>query len=104
MGGSDHNTGTAEICTGDLVNDLCSFAASVDIQGDVFGTWGNFDAVVIGLPRPVIECLIALPFLLLEPLANFVLANSQWVSFGESGMFPFGTCTFEWVIHVVLIL
>ena len=76
MGGSDHNTGTAGMCTGDLVNGWCSFAASVDTQGDVLGTQGNFDIVDIGLPIPVIECLIALPFLILEPLANLVLANS----------------------------
>ena len=35
MGGVNHNTGTAGMCTGDLVNCWCSFAASVDTQGDV---------------------------------------------------------------------
>ena len=75
MGGGNHNTGTAGMCTGDLVNGWCSFADSVDTQGDVMGTWGNFDIVDIGLPIFVIEWLIALPFLILEPLANLVLAN-----------------------------
>ena len=76
MGGSDCNTGTAGICTGDLVNGWCSFAASVDTQGDVFGTWGNSDIVDVGIPIPVTECLIDLPFLILEPLSNLVLENS----------------------------
>ena len=60
--------------------------------------------VDVGLPIRVIECLIALPFLGLELLADFVLANSQCVPFGRSGIFPFSTCAFEWVMRIVLIL
>ena len=64
------------MCTGDLVNGVFSFVTSVDTQGDVLGTWGNSDIVDFGLPIPVIECLITLPFSGLEPLADLVLANS----------------------------
>ena len=100
-GGGNHNTGTAGICTGDLVDSVCSFVASVDTQGDVLGTWGNSDIVDVGLPIPVIECLIALPFLGLELLADLVLANSLWVPFGRSCIFPFSTCAFEQVSCVL---
>ena len=96
--------GTAGICTGDLVNGVHSFVTSVDTQGGVLGTQGNSNIVNVGLPIPVIECLIALPFLGLEPLANLTLANSQYVPFGGSSIFPFSTCTFQWVTHIFLIL
>ena len=100
MGVGNHNTGTAGICTGDLVDSVCFFAASVDTQGDVLGTWGNSDIVDVVLPIPIIECLIALPFLCLEPLADLVLANPLWVPFGGSCIFPFSTCALEWVICI----
>ena len=100
----DHNTGTAGMCTGDLANVVFSFVTSGDTQGDVLGTWDNSDIVDVGLPIPVIEHLIALPVLGLEPLADLVLANSQCVPFGGSGIFPFSTCAFEWVMCIVLIL
>ena len=87
MGVGNHNNGTAGICTSDLVDSVCSFAASVDTQGDVLGTWGNSDTVDVGLPKTVIECFIALPFLGLELLADLVLASSLWVPFGGSVMY-----------------
>ena len=63
MGGGDHNSSTAGICTGDLVNGLHSFAASVDTQGDVFRIWDNSDIVDVGLSKPLTESLTALLFL-----------------------------------------
>ena len=75
-GVNDCNSGKAGICTGDLISGLFSFAASVDTQGDVLGTQGNSNIVDVGLPIHVIECLNALPFLGLDPLADLVLANS----------------------------
>ena len=96
--------GTAGTCTGDLVNGACSFVTSVVTQGDVYGTQGNSDTVDVGLPTPVSECFIALPFLGLELLEDFVLADSLSVPFGRSGIFHFSTCAFEWVMHIILIL
>ena len=94
--GGNHNAGTAGKCTGELVNGVFSFMTSVNTQGDVIRTWGNSSIVDVGLPIPVIECLIE-PILGLEPLADLVLANSLCVPFGGSCIFPFSTCNFEWV-------
>ena len=72
---------------------------------------GNSDIVYVGLPIPVIEHLIALSFLGLEPLADLVLETlcflflfSNMLSFGRFCIFPFSTCTFEWVMCIILIL
>ena len=40
IGDGDHNMDTAGICTGNLVNGVCSFATSVGTKGGVLGTWG----------------------------------------------------------------
>ena len=95
---------TAGTSTGNLVNGVCSFVTSVDIQGDVLGTRDNSDIIDIGLPAPEIEYFIALPFLGLEPLEDLVLASSLSVLFGRSSIFPFSTCAFELVMHIFLIL
>ena len=102
--GGNLNTGTAGICTGDLGNGVCSVSTSVDTQGVVLGKQGNSDSVNVGLPTPEIECLIALPFLGLESLDDFILANSLCVPFHGSSIFCFSTCIFELVMCNVLIL
>ena len=88
-GGGNCNTGTAGICTGDLVDGLFSFAASVDTHCDVLGTWGNSNIVDVGLPIPVIECLIALHLLGLELLADLVLSKLSLGAFWQVLHFPF---------------
>ena len=74
------------------------------ILGDVLGTFGSLALVDVGLPIPVIECLIALPLSTLEELNFIVLVNSLWVPLGGSCMLPLGKCRLEWVVRVVLIL
>ena len=49
-GGSDHNTGTAGICKGDLVKVVHPSASLCAILGDILGTFGSSDLVDVGLP------------------------------------------------------
>ena len=103
-GGSDHNTGTAGICKGDLVKVVHPSASLCVILGDILGTFGSSDLVDVGLPIPEIEHLIALPLSPLEELTFIVLANSFWVPLGGSCILPLGKCRLEQVGCVAHIL
>ena len=103
-GGSDHNTGTAGICKGDLVKVVHSSALLCAILGDVLGTFGSSDLVDVGLPIPGKEHLIALPLSPLEELTFIVLANFFWVPLGGSCILPLDKCRLEWVGCVAHIL
>ena len=69
VGGSDHNMGTAGMCSGWSSAECCPSTFPVVSQGDAFGMWCFVSIAEVVLLGPVTEHLSALTFLSFDLLA-----------------------------------